>query len=186
MPDTLRFWIDRLPTPIGELRIVADEAGALRATDWTDYCYRMDRLLSLHYRQPVMLDPKSDPHGLTSALRAYFNGRLDSLDALPVATNGTPFQRSVWAALRRIPCGATLSYSQLAAQIGKPSALRAVGLANGANPIGIVVPCHRVIGANGALTGYGGGIERKRWLLHHEGAFPGILKFEAIGAGVPS
>ncbi len=83
---------------------------------------------------------------------------------------GTPFQRRVWAALTHIPAGETRSYGAQATQIGRPSAVRAVGLANGQNPIGLVVPCHRVIGADGSLTGYGGGIERKRWLLRHEGA----------------
>jgi len=87
-----------------------------------------------------------------------------------VQTAGTPFQRAVWRALREIPRGATESYSKLAQRIGRPTAVRAVGLANGSNPIGIVVPCHRVIGANGSLTGYGGGMERKRWLLEHERA----------------
>jgi methylated-DNA-[protein]-cysteine S-methyltransferase len=91
-----------------------------------------------------------------------------------VTTGGTPFQREVWAALRRIPAGQIASYGQLAARIGRPAAVRAVGLANGSNPVGVIVPCHRVIGANGSLTGYGGGIERKRWLLAHEGvAFNG-------------
>jgi methylated-DNA-[protein]-cysteine S-methyltransferase len=85
-----------------------------------------------------------------------------------VLTNGTPFQQTVWAALREIPCGQTISYATLARRIGRPSAVRAVGLANGANPVGIVIPCHRVIGANGTLTGYGGGLDRKRWLLSHE------------------
>jgi methylated-DNA-[protein]-cysteine S-methyltransferase len=99
---------------------------------------------------------------------AYFSGELTAIDTLPVATGGTEFQRLVWSELRRIPCGASISYSELARRIGRPAAVRAVGLANGANPIGIVVPCHRVIGANGTLTGYGGGIERKRWLLAHE------------------
>jgi methylated-DNA-[protein]-cysteine S-methyltransferase len=87
---------------------------------------------------------------------------------LPVQTAGTLFQREVWRALREIPCGSTVSYGKLAQQIGRPAAIRAVGLANGSNPIGVVVPCHRVIGADGSLTGYGGGIERKRWLLAHE------------------
>ena len=87
---------------------------------------------------------------------------------LPVQTAGTPFQREVWQALRKILCGATVSYAQLAERIGRSTAVRAVGLANGSNPVGIVVPCHRVIGSNGSLTGYGGGIERKRWLLEHE------------------
>jgi methylated-DNA-[protein]-cysteine S-methyltransferase len=105
-------------------------------------------------------------------MAAYFGGDLAAIDALPVATGGTEFQRAVWDELRRIPCGGSISYSELARRIGRPAAIRAVGLANGANPIGIVVPCHRVIGANGTLTGYGGGIERKRWLLAHERVAP--------------
>ena len=84
---------------------------------------------------------------------------------------GTPFQKTVWRALREIPCGQAISYSELARRIGRPAAVRAVGLANGLNPISVIVPCHRVIGANGTLTGYGGGLERKRWLLSHEGAW---------------
>jgi methylated-DNA-[protein]-cysteine S-methyltransferase len=95
-------------------------------------------------------------------------GHTAVLDSLEVETAGTPFQRTVWHALREIPAGATMSYGALAKRIGRPSAVRAVGLANGANPIGIVVPCHRVVGADGSLTGYGGGLERKRWLLAHE------------------
>jgi methylated-DNA-[protein]-cysteine S-methyltransferase len=108
------------------------------------------------------------PAEIVQALGAYFEGQLDALDRLPVAAGGTPFQRLVWSALRTIPAGTTTSYGRLAASIGRPGASRAVGLANGANPIGIVVPCHRVIGAAGQLTGYGGGLDRKRWLLEHE------------------
>ena len=110
------------------------------------------------------------PDEIRGALAAYFEGELSSIEALPVATGGTDFQRSVWAALRAIPAGETRSYSALATSVGRPAAVRAVGLANGANPIGIVVPCHRVIGKDASLTGYGGGLERKRWLLAHEGA----------------
>ena len=119
-----------------------------------------------HGRARARAPTRSAP---SSALRAYLAGRLDALDALPVDAGGTPFQRECWAALRTIPAGTTWSYRQLAAAIGRPAAVRAVGLANGANPVGIVVPCHRVIGADGSLTGYGGGLERKRWLLEHEG-----------------
>ena len=93
---------------------------------------------------------------------------MDALTDLPVVTNGTDFQRTVWDALRRIPIGHTVSYGALALRIGRPKATRAVGLANGANPVPIIVPCHRVIGANGSLTGFGGGLDRKRWLLTHE------------------
>lgn len=109
-----------------------------------------------------------DPHGFTTAMRAYFNGDIHVIDGLPVEAGGTTFQREVWGALREIPCGTTMAYSELARRIGRPAAVRAVGLANGSNPVGIVVPCHRVIGANGTLTGYGGGLDRKRWLLAHE------------------
>lgn len=101
-------------------------------------------------------------------LEAYFTGTLRTFD-LPVRCAGTRFQQKVWQALREIPHGVTISYGELARRIGQPTAMRAVGLANGRNPVSIIVPCHRVIGANGSLTGYGGGIERKRWLLRHEG-----------------
>ncbi len=118
---------------------------------------------------PVPLEPASDPLGAVAAMRAYLAGDLVALDRLPVDGGGTPFQREVWAALREIPAGTTWSYKRLAEHIGRPAAVRAVGLANGSNPLGIVVPCHRVIGADGSLTGYGGGLPRKRWLLEHEG-----------------
>jgi methylated-DNA-[protein]-cysteine S-methyltransferase len=101
-------------------------------------------------------------------LQAFFSGDISAIAGIPVETGGTTFQRDVWAALRQIPAGETWSYGQLARHIGRPAAVRAVGAANGANPIGVVVPCHRVIGANGSLTGYGGGIDRKEWLLNHE------------------
>jgi O-6-methylguanine DNA methyltransferase len=109
------------------------------------------------------------------ALSAYFNGDARALDAVPVDLMGTEFQREVWAALRTIPPGRTLSYGDLAKQIGHPTAVRAVGAANGANPVSLVVPCHRVIAADGTLGGYGWGLERKRWLLAHEGALSGAL-----------
>ncbi len=129
----------------------------------------MRRLLARHYgTENLALTPSPCSFGPISAIAAYFDGELHAIDSLPTATEGTPFQQCVWRALREIPAGQTVSYGALANRIGKPSAVRAVGLANGANPIGIVVPCHRVIGANGSLTGYGGGLERKRWLLHHE------------------
>jgi methylated-DNA-[protein]-cysteine S-methyltransferase len=169
MSGALRFTLDRLATPIGDLLIVADDEGNLRATFWTDCEEDLQRVLRRHYAgTQIELHPAVNPRGLTSAIASYFAGELHSIDTLAVATAGTPFQREVWSALRDIPCGTTISYGQLAARLGRPAAVRAVGLANGANPIGVVVPCHRVIGANGSLTGYGGGIERKRWLLEHE------------------
>jgi methylated-DNA-[protein]-cysteine S-methyltransferase len=155
------------------LIVIADRTGNLRAIDWTDHEARLTRLLDRHYgKGGVALDPGRDPHGLSGVMRRYFAGELSAIDGLPAATRGTPFQRSVWRALRDIPCGETISYAELARRIGRPAAVRAVGLANGANPVSIVVPCHRVIGADGSLTGYGGGIERKRWLLAHERAEP--------------
>ncbi|HEY6248489.1 MAG TPA: methylated-DNA--[protein]-cysteine S-methyltransferase [Candidatus Angelobacter sp.] len=165
----LHLLMDRINTPIGELFIVLDHAGNLRAVDWADHQTRMRRLLRLHYGENgFRVELPRHPHALTHALSAYFAGELAAIDTLPVQTAGTPFQREVWRELRKIPCGATASYARLAERIGRPAAVRAVGLANGSNPISIVVPCHRVIGSNGSLTGYGGGIERKRWLLQHE------------------
>jgi methylated-DNA-[protein]-cysteine S-methyltransferase len=170
MAEVLHLAIDRIDTPIGELVVVADRDGNLRAIDWTDHEERMVRLLRRQYGEATVIEPARDPNGLASAMRAYFAGDTGAIDGLPAKTEGTEFQQSVWRALRTIPCGTTLSYAQLAQRIGRPSAVRAVGLANGSNPISIVVPCHRVIGSDGTLTGYGGGIERKRWLLAHEGA----------------
>jgi methylated-DNA-[protein]-cysteine S-methyltransferase len=164
-----RLLLDRLATPIGELLLVTDEHGVLRALDYEDYEPRMRQLLQRHYGAAETA-PGGAPGSVREALDAYFAGDLDSLAGIAWATAGTPFQRAVWAALPGIPPRATLSYGALAARLGVPRAVRAVGLANGANPIAIVVPCHRVIGANGALTGYGGGLHRKRWLLAHEGA----------------
>ena len=160
-----------IPTPIGVIVLLTDARGRVRALDWDDYEARMQRFLRLHYgADGVTVSDRRGPSAARKTLEAYFAGDLDALDALEVETAGTPFQRAVWAALRGIPAGQTLSYGALAAQTGKPSAVRAVGLANGSNPIGVVVPCHRVIGADGSLTGYGGGLPRKRWLLEHEGA----------------
>jgi methylated-DNA-[protein]-cysteine S-methyltransferase len=164
----VRLIHDRIPTPIGTLLVVTDERGVLRALDFDDHAPRMARLLARHYGTAASADGAA-PAMLRAALDAYFAGELAALAATPWATGGTPFQRRVWQALTAIPPGATLSYGALAARIGAPAAVRAVGLANGANPIAIVVPCHRVIGADGSLTGYGGGLARKRWLLAHEG-----------------
>lgn len=161
--------LDRLATPIGDLFLIADIEGNLRATFWTEDEQDLRRVMARQYPgHSIHFEPVDDPHGLSTALRAYFAGDLHAIDALPVEGGGTAFQREVWRALRDIPCGTTISYAELARRIRRPAAVRAVGLANGANPIGIVVPCHRVIGSNGSLTGYGGGMERKRWLLDHE------------------
>jgi methylated-DNA-[protein]-cysteine S-methyltransferase len=183
MSDVLELLIDRIHTPIGEMILVADRDGILRAADWTEHEPRMRNLLRLHYgKDGFTLTPARNPNGLAHAIGSYFAGDLTAIDVLPVQTNGTPFQREVWGALRKITCGATVSYARLAEQIGRPTAVRAAGLANGSNPIGIVVPCHRVIGSNGSLTGYGGGMERKRWLLEHErSGAPSIAQFAMGG-----
>lgn len=175
MGEILRLLIDRIETPIGQMMIVADRDGNLRAAAWTERQAVMHRLLGLQYgKNGFTLDPTRNPNGLTDAINNYFAGELAAIDGLPVQTAGTTFQRQVWRALREISCGTTVSYAKLAERIGRPSAVRAVGLANGSNPVAIVVPCHRVIGSDGSLTGYGGGIERKRWLLAHESKRAGV------------
>jgi methylated-DNA-[protein]-cysteine S-methyltransferase len=171
MSEPLRLFVDHLETPIGRFALVADEEGRLRAAGFMDAHARMQRQLATFAERPeCVLAEAVDPGGLTAAIARYFAGEVSAIDDLPVACpEGTPFQREVWRTLREIPCGTTWSYAELARRIGRPAAVRAVGLANGANPVGLVVPCHRVIGSDGSLTGYGGGVERKRWLLAHEG-----------------
>jgi methylated-DNA-[protein]-cysteine S-methyltransferase len=167
--EILQLWIDRVATPLGDFLLVCDHQGNLRATSWTDYEDGMRRQLHQHYGENgFTLEPAANPNNLTSAIKSYFAGDLSAIDHLPVQTAGTPFQNDVWHALRKIPCGTTVTYSAIARQIGRPDAVRAVGLANGSNPVGVVVPCHRVIGSDGTLTGYGGGLHRKRWLLDQE------------------
>jgi methylated-DNA-[protein]-cysteine S-methyltransferase len=167
----VRLRYDRLPTPIGEALLLTDDDGLLRALDWEDHEPRLRRLAQRHYGDVELVGGPA-PRAVRGALGDYFAGDPTAIAGLAWRTRGTPFQRQVWAALCDIPLGETLSYAGLAARIGAPKAVRAVGLANGANPVGVVVPCHRVIGTNGSLTGYGGGLERKRWLLAHEGAIP--------------
>lgn len=166
-PD--RLLLDRLATPIGVALVITDEDGKLRALDWADREADMARLLWLHYGA-LAPEPGSIPDHVRLPLREYFEGDLQRLAAVDWLTGGTPFQRSVWTALTGVAPGETLSYAALAVRLGRPTAVRAVASANGANPLSIVVPCHRVIGTDGSLTGYGGGLERKRWLLRHEGA----------------
>lgn len=153
-------------TPVGPVRIAA-RGEVVVACGFVD---RWDGLAeALHRRFP---DDRieSGRSGPGDALRAYIEGDAGALDDLETDTGGTPFQQRVWAALRTIPAGSTWSYTELAAAAGSGSATRAVGSANGANPVSLVIPCHRVIRSDGALGGYGGGIERKAWLLAHEGA----------------
>ena len=159
-----KLLVDHLDTPIGRVFLAVTETGVLRRVGGVDW----NAGLSIWASAGVS---SRDPFGCTSALRAYFDGQLTAIDPLVTHGDGTEFQRRVWSALRRIPAGSTCSYGEVAHMVGAPRASRAVGAANGANPIGLVVPCHRVIGSNGTLTGYGGGLERKRWLLDHEARF---------------
>ena len=161
--------VDRFTTPIGEMYAVSDDAGRLRAFAWADHEARGIEQIRQQYGPRVFIANGHLPAALRTAIDDYFAGDLRAIERIDCATNGTPFQQQVWNALRTIPTGTTLSYGALATRIGNAGAVRAVGLANGANPIAVVVPCHRVIGTDGSLTGYGGGLARKRWLLAHEG-----------------
>jgi methylated-DNA-[protein]-cysteine S-methyltransferase len=163
--------IDTIESPIGPLT-AGDRAGRLCLLHFGPADGGLDRTLERWYpgepraRRPVT--------AVREILSRYFAGELGVIDTVPVELNGTEFQKRVWQALRRIPHGSTLSYAALAKRIGAPAAVRAVGAANGSNPVALVVPCHRVIGSDGTLTGYGGGLDRKRWLLDHERANPSL------------
>lgn len=163
----MRLWLDGCPTPIGEMLIAWDVYGTLRAFDFAEFEPRMLKLLHRHYTE-YTLERDQAPASLFEPIRQYFAGDLAALDPIAVATGGTDFQKSVWASLREIKAGETTSYGALARRVGRERSYRAVGKANNENPIAIVVPCHRVIGQNGDLVGYGGGLPRKRWLLAHE------------------
>jgi methylated-DNA-[protein]-cysteine S-methyltransferase len=158
-----------MDSPVGELLLVAN-GRALIGISFAQHRHALVREASWvrdDGSNGILADTRAQ-------LEAYFAGDLTSFD-LPLAPTGSPFEQRVWATLRTIPYGTTMSYGELARRIGKPKAARAVGSANGRNPISIVVPCHRVIGANGSLVGFGGGMERKQWLLVHEGAIPATL-----------
>jgi methylated-DNA-[protein]-cysteine S-methyltransferase len=163
----MELLIDRVESEIGEILIVTD-GDRLCALDYADYQDRMTTLLRTRYGH-FYLKKAVNPHGFSSLLQAYLAGDYSALNQISVNPGGTAFQRQVWTILRDIPPGATASYKDLAQWLGKPNAYRAVGMANSLNPVSIVIPCHRVIGANAHLTGYAGGLERKRWLLQHEG-----------------
>ncbi len=169
----MHLLLERWASPISSLLLVTDDDGALRALEFAENEKRMLQLLRRYYGD-FTLEEGTAPASLKRALAAYFDGDIDALANVKTATAGTPFQRQVWKALRAIPAGTTISYGQLATKLGRRGASRAVGAANGANPIPIVVPCHRVIGADGSLTGFGSGLPRKRWLLDHEARFAPI------------
>lgn len=162
---------DQIESPLGTIVLVVDADHVclcgLEDVD-SDHEARIRTLLAPRYGQ-VSLKQAADPCGFSSRMRAYLDGDHCSIEAIPVSTGGTAFQQQVWAALRTIPPGSVRTYGELAAQIGNRSACRAVGLTNSLNPVAIIIPCHRVVGANATLTGYAGGLERKGWLLEHEG-----------------
>jgi methylated-DNA-[protein]-cysteine S-methyltransferase len=165
--------VDEFETPIGIL-ILAACNGKLRALEFTDRgAENLRRLKTDLPRRNVR-----DPFGFSTAIQEYFSGNSTAMDQIPVELDGTAFQQKVWLALRDIPEGTTISYAQLAFRVGSPKACRAVGITNGRNPIAVVLPCHRVIGSNGTLTGYGGGLARKEWLLRHEGAIVTQLQMD--------
>jgi methylated-DNA-[protein]-cysteine S-methyltransferase len=149
--------------------ILLAREGVMLLLEFTEADHRVERELKARFGD-VKPTQANDPFGFSTQVAKYFAGDLTSIDDIPTDGGGTPFQARVWVELRRIPCGVTISYGELATRLGDRNAMRAVGLANGRNPIAVVVPCHRVIGSNGSMTGYGGGIARKEWLLRHEGA----------------
>ena len=169
MDGPLRLLAERAASPLGAFVIVTDALGRVRAADWVSHQARMMTLLARQFRGRSFDIAEGASSAASRCLAAYFAGAIASIDEVTVEVAGTPFQAAVWRVLRQIPAGQTITYRELAGRAGRPSAIRAAGAANGANPISIIVPCHRVIGTNGELTGYGGGIERKRWLLAHEG-----------------
>lgn len=169
---SVRISFGSTETPLGILILATDSIGTLCAADFTDHEQRLLRLIERRFgKSGYTLSSGSTPESIQNALAAYFMGDLDQLRTIPLRTGGTPFQQSIWTALRDIRPGRPMTYSGLAAQLGKPNAARAVGHANGSNPFNVIVPCHRLIGANGNLTGYAGGIARKGWLLDHEARY---------------
>jgi methylated-DNA-[protein]-cysteine S-methyltransferase len=162
------FLTDHITTPIGDMILVAQD-GVLLLLEFADADSRVLREMR-HRFGDVDLQPTDNPFGLSAIMRDYFSGNLSAIDDLKTDGGGTDFEKQVWAELRKIPCGVTTSYGDIARKLGDINLSRAVGTANGRNPIAIVVPCHRVIGADGSMTGYGGGLKRKEWLLRHEGA----------------
>ena len=166
-----------LETPIGAMRLVARDE-KLVLLDFAENIARIDKLLEKRFPK-YALEPAPLPK-FSHAVSAYFAGELSLIHKLPVDSGGTAFQQAVWQALLEIPIGATWSYLELARCIGNAGAVRAVGMTNGLNPISLALPCHRVIGANGSLTGYAGGLERKKWLLEHEAKFVGSSLFGSV------
>lgn len=167
---------DEFESPIGRILFVSD-GDAICTLYFADFEHQMHAGLARRFGG-FESRRGSDPQKLKPLLRDYFKGDLHAFDHTRVSTGGTAFQKQVWDELRNIPAGKTWSYRELAVKVNRPLAARAVGHANSLNPVSIIVPCHRVIGASSALVGYGGGLERKQWLLRHEGALSDRLDFD--------
>jgi O-6-methylguanine DNA methyltransferase len=165
--------VAELETPIGTLTMIATPDG-LCAVTFEGHAVAIHPWLARRFGE-FELRPVASLPKITAPLRAYFKGDLTALDGIPVDCGGTESQQEVWTRLRKVPAGATVAYGELARAIKRPAATRAVAAANAHNPVPIVVPCHRVIAADGSLWGYGGGLDRKRWLLRHEGALGDLL-----------
>lgn len=159
---------ETIETPVGAIVLIEGADAALCLVEFADRPGRVERGLRRLGLKPAEIATGNVATATKAAFAAYFDGDIAALDRVPVELRGTAFQNAVWSALRRIAPGSVLAYGAFAHGIGRPSASRAVGHANGANPLSIVVPCHRLVGADGDLTNYGGGVERKRWLLDHE------------------
>lgn len=163
------IYTDKMASPLGDMYLGVNDTGELVSVDWKDDgradFFSLDRFYPNHARTPAAM-----PADIHDALSAYFAGEISAIEHIQVALPGTVFQRAVWQSLLKIPAGTTCTYGGIAARVNNPGAMRAVGMANNANPIALVVPCHRVIGATGKMVGYGSGIKRKEWLLRHEGA----------------
>ncbi len=162
---------ERVSTAVGALVLLTDGAGQVRVVDWEDCAARMSTLLARAFGASFRIEHGSShvsPSSAALKLKRFFAGDLAAIDQIDVEPAGTCFHNAVWRALRGITAGKTKTYGDVAKELGRPNAARAVGFANGANPISVIIPCHRLVGAQGALTGYAGGIDRKRWLLSHE------------------
>jgi O-6-methylguanine DNA methyltransferase len=167
----MRLLVERVKTPIGAA-LITHNGKRLCNLEFEDREERRQQELAHHF-PAAAFEKTRERSKFAEALARYFKGEVNAIDKLPVAQLGTEFQQCAWEELRRIPAGKTRGYGEQAATLGKPNAARAVGRANGLNPISIVVPCHRLIGADGSLVHYGGGLERKRWLIDHEARHAG-------------
>ena len=178
-----RLLVDTIASPVGEILLVV-HGESIVAIEFNDRFDKIDRRLRRRFGAYEREDV-NDPHGFSGRIRDYFSGDSEAFEGCDLDPGGTSFQRDVWDNLVKISWGETMSYGELAKRVGRPKASRAVGAANGQNPIAIALPCHRVVGANGSLTGYGGGIARKQWLLAHEAEQKTLFAERPLGSDAP-